>query len=225
MVTKHGNGEGNARKRPSGRWEARLNLPDGKRRSFYGETRQEVARRLAEATRDRDKGIPIIGERQTVEQYLTSWLEVIRPTIKLRTWTRYAEYVNRHTIPTLGKLSLARLAPQQVQAVYATKLEAGLSPTTIHHLHAVLHRAFDQAMRWGLVQRNICDLVDAPRVAEHEMRVFTPAQVRTLLDAAHGDRLEALYVLAVTTGMRLGEVLGLKWRDVDLDRGNLQVRG
>lgn len=224
-TNKHANGEGSIRKRPDGRWEARFHLPDGKRKSIYGETRQEVARRLAAARRDRDKGIPIVGEKQTVGQFLIHWLEIAKPTIRPSTWIRYAEYINLHTIPTLGKVPLARLSPQQVQALYADKLAAGLSPTTVHHLHAVLHRALDQAMRWGLVVRNVCELVDAPRMAEHEMAVLAPSQARTLIEAARGDRFEALYILAVTTGMRLGELLALKWHDVDLDRAVLHVVG
>lgn len=80
-------------------------------------------------------------------------------------------------------------------------------------------------MRWGVAPRNVCDLVDAPRMATHEMRVLTPPQVKMLLETARGDRWEALYVLAVTSGMRLGELLALKWRDVDIEAANLQVRG
>lgn len=224
MTTKHGNGEGTIRKRGDGRWEARLNLPDGKRRSFYAETRQEVASRLAEARRDRDKGLPIVGEKQTVGQYLASWLEMVKPTIRPSTWKRYNELLSLHVTPALGKWSLSKLTAQQVQALYAAKLDKGLSPTTVHHVGTVLHGALAQAERLGLVARNVCDLVDVPRMADREMHVLTPEQVRTLLDTVQDDRLEALYVLAVTTGMRQGELLGLRWRDVDLGRGTLSVR-
>jgi integrase len=119
---------------------------------------------------------------------------------------------------------LSRLTPQQVQQLYAQKLSAGLSPTTVAHLHAVLHRALGAALRLGLVQRNVTELVDAPHVSPPEMQVLTPEQARIFLQAASTDRLEALYVLAITSGMRLGELLAVKWRDVDLDRGSLQVR-
>jgi integrase len=116
------------------------------------------------------------------------------------------------------------LIPQQVQQLYAQKLSAGLSPTTVAHLHAVLHRALAAALRLGLVQRNVTELVDAPHVSPPEMQVLTPEQARLFLRAASGDRLETLYVPALTTGMRLGELLVVKWRDVDLDRASLQVR-
>ena len=158
MSAKRGNGEGSIKKRSDGRWEARLSLPDGGRKSVYGQTRQEVARRLIEASRDRDKGLPAVSEKQTVAQFLVHWLDIIKPTLKLRTWSLYRQIVHTHAIPGLGKLSLSKVTPQQVQGMYAAKLAQGLSPTTVHHLHAVLHRAFAQACRWGLTTRNVCDL-------------------------------------------------------------------
>jgi integrase len=117
------------------------------------------------------------------------------------------------------------LTPQQLQRLYAERLKAGLSPTTVHHLHAVLHKALDQAVRWNLVSRNVGDLVDPPRIARHEMATLSPEQARALLAAADGNRLEALYVLALTTGLREGELLGLKWKNIDFDGSALEVRG
>jgi integrase len=223
-LNKHGNGEGSIRQRDNGLWEARLHLPNGKRKSLYGETRQEASRKLAEARRDRDKGLPIVGDKQTVAQYLANWLDMVKPTVRPSTWQRYCELLLLHAVPSFGKVRLSRLSAQHVQSLYAAKLEAGLSPTTVHHLGTVLHGALAKAERLGLVARNVCDLVDVPRMADHEMNVLTPQQVRTLLDGVRGDRLEALYVLAVTTGMRQGELFALRWRDVDLTRGNLSVR-
>lgn len=224
MPTKRGNSEGSIKRRSDGRWEARITLEDGRRKSFYGKTRQEAARLLAAALRDRDTGLPPVAGRETVGQYLDSWLETSKHTIKPRTWKRYVEYVRLHMIPKLGKIPLSKLTPQQVQLLYAEKLEEGLSTTTVHHLHAVLHRAIHAAVRLGLVQRNVCDMVDPPRMRRNEMAVLSPEQVRALLEAAAGERLEALYVLAVSTGMRQGELLALKWREVDLDGASLQVR-
>ena len=148
----------------------------------------------------------------------------MKPTVRLRTHKRYAELMNLHAIPVLGKTSLAKLTAQHVQTLYATKLAAGLSPTTVRHLATVLHGALAQAERLGLVARNPASLVDPPRNAETEMRVLTPEQVQTLLRAVQGDRLEALYVVAVSTGMRQGELLALRWRDADLTGGTLVVR-
>jgi integrase len=165
-----------------------------------------------------------VGDKQSIAQYLVSWLEMVKPTVRPSTWQRYRELLLLHAVPTLGKVRLSRLNAQHIQSLYAAKLESGLSPTTVHHLGTALHGALAKAERLGLVARNVCDLVDVPRMADHEMHVLTPQQVRTLLDTVHGDRLEALYVLAITTGMRQGELLALRWRDVDLGRGSVSVR-
>jgi integrase len=115
---------------------------------------------------------------------------------------------------------VAALTPAHVQGLYRAKLDEGLAPKTVKYIHTTLHRALKQAVRWGLVPRNAAAGVDPPRVRTPEMRPLSPMQARTLLNAASGDRLEALYVLAITTGMRQGELLGLKWEDVDLKSGS-----
>ena len=129
-----------------------------------------------------------------------------------------------HAVPVVGGVRLSRLKPEHVQQLYARKVAEGLSSTTVHHLHAVLHRALGQAVRWGLVARNVTDLIDPPRNAKYQFQQLGAEQARRLLRAARGDRLEALYVLALTTAMRQGELLGLRWSDLDLEQGRLQVR-
>lgn len=223
MGTRRGNSEGNIRKRADGRWEARLVLEDGTRRSLYGRTRQEVTKLLAEALRDKERGITVLGDRQTVEDFMTSWTELCKHTIKPRTWRRYCQFVRLHIVPGLGKVPLSKLSAQQVQSLYARKLDEGLAPATVRQLHAVLHKALHTALRLGLVHRNVADMVDAPRVPRKEMAILSEEQAQSLLAAARGDRLEALYVVALGTGMRLGELLGLRWRDVDLEAAQLRV--
>lgn len=120
---------------------------------------------------------------------------------------------------------LAELDRGHLDRLYHQRLAAGLSPTTVRHVQAILHRVLEQAVRWGVVARNVADLVDPPRRAQRDMRPLDAVQVRRLLDAAHGDRLEAIFVLAVTTGMRRGELLALRWRGVDLDGASLSVTG
>jgi integrase len=221
---KRGNSEGSITQLGDGRWQARITLEGGKRKAFYGKTRAEAAQKLTAALRDRDRGLPIVAEQQTVEQYLTSWLEMMQPVLRPRTWIRYRELLTLHAIPALGKTRLARLSAQQVQGLYRAVLDKGRSPTTVHHLGTVLHGALARAERLGLVARNVCTLVELPRMAQHEMQPFNRAQVLTLLRAARSQPLEALLTLAVTTGMREGELLALRWRDVDLDLGTLHVR-
>ena len=134
--------------------------------------------------------------------------------------------VDKHVVPALGNVRLSKLTPAHLQGFYRSKLDAGLSPRTVQYLHVVLHRALKQALRWGLVVRNVAEAVDPPRVPKKEVTPLSPEQARAFLEAASGgDRLEALYVLAVHTGMRQGELFNLRWDDVDLDAGVLRVQG
>jgi integrase len=169
--------------------------------------------------------LPIPVGTEKVGTFLLRWLEATKPTIRPRTWQRYEEYVRLHAVPTLGRLRLVNLAPHHLQLLYSERLAAGFSPQTVVHLHRMLHRALGQAVRWGAVARNVTELVDPPRVGWKEMRALSPAEARRLLGAAAGTPLEAVYTIAVTTGMREGELLGLRWRDVDLDERKLHVVG
>jgi len=174
MGAKRGNSEGSIVKSPDGRWEARITLPEGKRKSFYAKTRQEAARRLAEALRDRDRGLPVLGERQTVAQFLAEWRNIVKPSVGVGTWKTYEEIVRLHLTPVLGAYSLAKLTPQHVQALYSAKLEAGLSPTTVHHIHATLHAALELAVSLDLVVRNVADRVTPPKMRRPKWRYSHP---------------------------------------------------
>jgi integrase len=224
-MSKRGNNEGSIYKRKDGRWSAALVVDGGKRRYLYGKTRQDVARKLNAALRDRELGLPSVQEHESVQQFLGRWLETARPALRRTTYKRYEQYVRLHMVPSLGNVRLSRLTPRHLQQLYTAKLEQGLSPTTVHHLHAVLHCALSRALKLGLVVRNVADAVDSPRPTRTEIQPLNPEQARRLLAAARGDRLEALYALALTTGMRQGELLAIRWRQADLDRGALQVLG
>jgi integrase len=221
---RRGNGEGTIRKRVDGRWEARISLEGGQRRSIFGKTRAEVAKRLSEILHEIDQGLPQITTNQTVRDYLTGWIETVRPTLGKASAYKYGSYMKLHVIPMLGSVTLAKLTAQHLQRLYAAKLNEGLSPTTVNLIHKVIHRALEDALRLGLVQRNISDLVDPPRRAHHEMRPLSADETRRLLEAVKGDRLEALAIVALTTGMRQGELMALKWRNVDLANTTLQVQ-
>ena len=216
-MANRGKNEGTIFKRTDGRWVAMMSVGYGQRKSFYGKTRQEVQRQLAAAQRDIDAGIPLVTDRQTVAQYLQSWLETMKPTMEFSSWNRNREYVELHIVPAVGHVRLRDLTAQQVQQLYANRLMAGLSSSTVRHLHATLHKALKDAERLGLVARNVCKLVNVPRMAETEICPLSSAQARLLLATVARTRMEALYVLALTTGMRLSELLGLRWSDLDLD--------
>jgi len=224
-MSKRGRGEGTVYKRADGRWAAAVTLPNGRRKYFYAATRQEVARKLTAALKARQDGLPLASGRETVGAFLRTWLEAIRPSVRPRTWQRYEEYVRIHVAPALGKLPLARLQPHHLQRLYADRLKVGASPTDVRHLHSVIHHALKDGVRWGLIAHNVADLVTPPRIQRREMQTLSPEEARRFLEAAAGDRLEALYTLAITTGMRQGELLALRWQDVDLEAGTVQVRG
>ena len=154
---------------------------------------------------------------------MTDWLEQThKHSIRARTYERYEEAIRLHLIPVLGKYRLQKFSAQHVQAFYARMTDEGLSPSTVIYYHSVLYNTLSTVVKWGLVPRNVCDLVTPPRKARFEIQPFTPAQVQSFIDAIGGHKWEALYTLA--TGMRQGELLGLKWQDINFATGTLQVR-
>ncbi len=228
--SKNGQGQGTVFKRRDGYWCATISLgkENGrrKRRSFYGRTAEEVQQLLLSARADQAKGIVIDGEKQSVAEFLTSWLQnTARLSTRARTSERYAELIRLHVVPALGDVRLEKLTPQQVQQLLNAKSAAGLSPKTVRHIRGVLATALARALKWGLVHRNAAALADAPRAVRHQIRAFTSDEARAFIDAVAGQRHEPLYLLTVTLGLRRGEVLGLKWADVDFDARTVHVRG
>jgi hypothetical protein len=195
MPGKCGNTEGSIAKRKDGLWEARLTLPVKK---LYAKTHQEAARKLAEAIRYKHKGMPVAMDRQTVEQYMHNWMDVMRAKIRPRSWRRFEQHLRVHVLPLHGSeiLEILEILLQRLQSFYEKKLAKGLSLTTAHHMHMLLHKALDAAVRLEVVQRNVRDLVDPPSMSRLEMGVLLTANARALLVAAAGDRFEALYVPA-----------------------------
>ncbi len=223
-MARRGHGEGSIYHRKDGRWAATITLDNHKRKTFYGGTRKEVQERLKVALRDQQQGTLITTPQQTVAQYLQQWLENRRSAVRIRTYERYEQHVRLHLVPTIGRIPLQKLTPQHIQTLYTQKLKEGLSQTTVNTLHAMLHKALEDALRWNLVARNVCDAVSPPRRDRYEIQPLTVEQAQQFLAAAHGHSLEALFVIAVSTGMRRGEVLAIKWQDIDLSTGTLHVR-
>jgi|DewCreStandDraft_2_1066082.scaffolds.fasta_scaffold00007_366 integrase len=224
---KRGNGEGSIRQRTQdGLWEARITLPNGVRKSFYGRTRAEVVKKLTAAKRTLDQGLPITTGRNTVGDFLKRWLEeVARPSVRPSTYVGYRNAVINHLIPALGKLPLEKLTPQEVQRLLNDRAQIGLSPRTVQLIRAVLRRALGQAVKWRLLAYNAAQLVDPPRQRRYVARVWTPEETRRFLEAVQGDRFEALYTTAIYLGLRQGEILALRWTDIDFERRILRVSG
>ena len=215
-------------KRKDGRYMARytIHTPDGpKRKVIYGRKYKEVERKLNEARGDAARGIIYDAENITVGEYLTKWLsDSVRDTVRKRTYERYESIVRVHLGPSIGRVKLKALTPAHVRGLYREKLDSGLAPRSVLHIHRTLSRALKQATDDGLIPRNAAAPVKPPRPRREEMRPLNREQVRSLFEAASGDRLEALYIVAVTAGLRRGELQGFKWEDLDLNAGTLQVR-
>ena len=228
MTRRRGNGEGSiTRHKKSGLYMARywMQTPDGaKRKTIYGKKREDVADKLSKALSDRADGIVIDDKNLTVAEYLDRWLsDAVRGTVRESTYSRDKYLVTNHVKPSIGRLKLKNLNALHLQGLYRERLDSGLSGSTVQKVHHVIHKALAQAVRWHLIPRNPADAVNAPKPTPKEIRPLSAPEARKLLEAARGDRLEALYVLAVQTGMRRGELLGLKWNDVDLDGQTLRV--
>lgn len=225
-MAKRSNGEGSIYRRNDGRWVGELTIEGRQRKFVYGKTQKIVRDKLQAAVQEKQQGIVLTGNAtQTVAQFLTDWLENSqKQSVRARTYERYEEVVRLHIVPVLGRHRLQKLSAQHVQAFYSKKLNEGLSATTIGVFHNVLHKALDTALKWGLVPRNVCSLVSPPHAADFEFTPLSAEQVYRLLLVARGHHQEALFALALATGMRRGELLGLKWQDISFPTSTLQIR-
>ena len=148
----------------------------------------------------------------------------MKPRVRPLTYAGYKVNVEKHLVPTLGKIRLDQLTPLHVQEMINNRLRAGLSPKTVAYVHQVLRTALSTAVRWDIVSRNVAKLVDRPRIDRKPVNPLTPDEARRFLAAIRGHRLEALFSVALGMGLRQGEALGLRWDDIDLTAGTLRVR-
>ncbi len=203
--------------------------PDGKRRYVSGKNKEEARKALREARAGADAGLVFDAGAVTLADYLDRWLaDSVKDTVRQRTYERYESIVLVHIKPSVGRVKLKALTPAHARTLYRQKLDTGLSPRTVNYVHVTLHKALSQAMSDVLIPRNVTDAVKSPRPAKPEIKPLSPDQARTLIETAYatGNRYAALYVLALHTGLREGEMLGLMWDDLDLDATapTLQVR-
>ena len=226
-MARRGRGEGGITKRNDGRWmgQADLGWQDGKRRrkTVYGRTKGEVQDKLRETLHRKAHGLPPVPEQEMVGTFLRRWLDIKQGNVRQRTWTRYEQIVRAHLLPSLERIRLAKLTPQDVAACLR-HVEATGSAYRARGARDVLRTALNQAVRWELVPRNVAALTDPPRHRPRQIRPLTPGQASTLLSAVAGHRLEGLITVALGLGLRQGEALGLRWVDVDLEAGQLSVR-
>lgn len=242
---------GGVRQRPGGRWEGRARV-GGRDVSVYGETKEDAQAKLRAVMVAGDNGVKPVRGKTTVAEYLSEWLDAsVAVRCRPSTVVSYRETVARYIAPraknkdgtpgdylgrpSIGRLTLARLEPAGVSRMLAGLTARGdLSPTTVRYAYTVLRIALGRALKQGRVLRNVATLVDPPSRVRRELHPLSAEQARKLIDGTAGDptadppvppdRLHALYALAVATGMRQGELLALRWSDVDLDGGTVAVR-
>lgn len=224
-MAKSNYGDGSFFQRKDGRWVAQLKMENGKKRQVYCKTEKEAKAALRKMLHEKEQGVLVAGTRQTVFAYLDQWLEQDhKHHVRIGTYANYRINLDTHIVPVLGRIQLQKLTWEQVQAFYDKKIEEGLSPGTIKIIHGLLHRALDTAVKRGLVPRNVCDFVSPPSLPRHEVTPLTEVQAQQLLQVVRGQDLEGLITLALTTGMREGEILALRWGDINLDAASLQIR-
>jgi integrase len=217
-------GEGSITQRKDGRWFARLQI-SGHRYSVYGRTRKEAADKLQALQQQHVHGTLAEPSRMTVADHLQQWLDQARLTCKPTTIYGYEMVAKCHLVPELGTIKLQQLSPTHLIKLYQQKCRAGLSPRRVQIIHAVIHRALVEAVRWRLVLRNVADDVKPPRNDKQEPRVWDVVQVRRFMETAQtgSDRYAPALVLALALGLRASELFGLRWESVDSEKGIITV--
>ncbi len=225
---RRGSGEGGNFQRADGQWCASVSLGyDGngkrKRRTVYGKTKQEVQEKL-KAVHQEDGRLPADSRKTTVGMYLKTWLESVRLNRRNTTYDRYELLARMQIIPHLGNHRLHQVGPLHIQQWLGDMQRAGESDWSRFHAGVVLNTALRAAVKKGLIPSNPCAGADMPKMPKHEMHAWDAEQVKRFQAESAKDRLHALYVVAIGTGMRQGELFGLRRSDIDFDEGCLSVR-
>ncbi|MCH8080408.1 MAG: tyrosine-type recombinase/integrase [Proteobacteria bacterium] len=230
--------KGHLKKRSKDSWTIVFDLglkANGKRnqkwKSIKG-TKKEAEALLARMLTELEDGVYIDAKKTSVSDYLDKWIANIKGSVSSTTYERYKQLCEKHLKPTIGNIALNKLQAIRISELYSDAMESGcidgnggLSKQTVLHMHRVLKRALSQAVKWGLLSRNPCDAVDnIPKPNKKERLTFTTEETLSLLEQLEGNRLQLPVLLAVTTGMRRGEILGLRWKDIDLDKKRLYIR-
>lgn len=223
-MNKHrGKNEGSLSQRKNGSWRAQVTL-EGRRVSKGFKTKAEAQKWLQDMRNQIDDGLTFDATRITLEQFLTGWLETVKTSLRPKPALQYTNLTNRYLIPQMGKIKLQELRPDRIDRFYAELVEQGVGVRTVRYIHSVLHRAMEQAARSSYIPRNPAHGATLPRVPQVEMQYLDEDQVLQFLIAAQESRFYALYQLAIKTGMRQGELLGLKWQDISWRKGTLTVK-
>lgn len=199
--------------------------PNGRPYYLSAKSEPEARRKLKLWHADRARGIPVIANRQTVAEYLTTWLETrVKPNRAGSTYRGYEGIVRVHVIPEIGGIKLADLTAEDIDRLLLHRGKTGISPNTVASIRTMLRKALNDAEKRGYIDRNPVRYTEPPRLVPFEPKPLTETEIPRFLDAIKGDRLEAFFVLAMTLGLREGELFGLQWGDIDFDARELVVR-
>ena len=223
MKSRRSPGEGSISRRKDKRWQASLQV-NGQRTTVYGKTRGEAAAKLR--VLQSQAPAPTVNltlSKRTLNELLDAWLAAKEPNLKPRTLYDYRQVCDKYLRPALGTLSLGRITPDRIQKLYGQYQRQGKARTALK-LHQVLSQALTMAVRWGWLGANPCAQVDKPRYRPQRKEIWTPKQLRHFLEGTWDHWLHPFWVLAASTGARIGELLALRWDDVVLDAGVMDVR-
>jgi len=222
--TKHrrSRGEGSLYKRDDGLWVGQIYV-NGKKKVKYSKVQKEVRDWLHEQKEAVNKGIYIDAKDITLSDYLERYMTSQETSLRPKTVESYLYLIRKHIVPELGTIKLSQLRPDMIQTFYTLKVNSGLSKRTVQYMHAVLHKALEQAMKWGLVVRNVCDLVDSPRPANKAIVTWTVEQSKRFLEQVKSSRFYPMYTLAYI-GLREGEILGLGVEDFSKENHTITIR-
>jgi len=214
--------EGSVYQRKDGRWVAQYRDAKDKARYIYRKTKQDAKKALREALKDRDDGF-VPADKLTVGVYLDEWMDERRNTVSARTWRVQESIIRCQVKPHVGDKHVSKLSPSDVRAMYRRLIKDGLTPSTVSHAHNLLKQAMRDAVKEKRIRTNPLEDVKPPKQSRTAKEVLTPDEVRRLLDAVSGERFECAFYLCALAGLRIGECLGLRYEDLDLDRGTIKV--
>ena len=228
---KRENGSGTIVKRSDGRWQGQYvsgrNPETGKllRHTIYGRTQQEVAEKLRAATSGIDNGTFQEPRKITIEEYAQEYLQTCAITLAHYTQQSYRRTLDNHILPALGKIKLTDLTHRQVQSFVAMlSAKKGLSAKTVRNIHGVLHSLLESALRDEILLRNVSEKCKLPRVTQTQVKAITTAELGRFLQAIEGEQFRNIFFVDIFSGLRLSEILGLRWDDVDFDHDCIYVR-
>ena len=224
MAKKRGQGEGSVFKRKDGLWVAQITIETGRQKSKYFHSQKEARDWLKLTQTQIDNGLNLSTANVDFETFLNKWYDAHKLSVRTNTSISYRGVLDNHIIPALGKLKLKDIRPDHIQNFYTVKMKAGTSKAVIGIIHSVLHIAFDQAIKWGLIGRNPIEAVIKPRNKSKEIKTLDENQARAFLSVVLGTRFDGLFWMAITTGLRKSELIAIKWSDLDWSNKQLKIQ-